>query len=714
MMMRHAAKAMMVTPTLIKVDVFPLSDFDNAHFDFFINHRKDHDLHIKEHVKNNHEHYFLFELGEDIVLGNDYHVVCEEIGVMAVDVSPLARREDFDEKYAYDGNDLGSTYSLTSTSFAVWAPLASKVVLKYVHKKRWCLVDMTRTNRGVYRATIKGNFDGVPYLYEVTNNGVSVEVSDPYAKLSLANNRASVVANPKRYQMKMNDDCLPSFKRYTDAVVYEAHVRDMTIDESTNIVHKGTFLGLIEKGRKTSEGHPAGFDYLKSLGITHLQLLPIFDYATVDEDNPLASYNWGYDPAQYFVPEGSYASKLDDPYSRIIDLKKMVAAFHKEGIRVVMDTVFNHVYEHKTSVFERLVPNYYFRYENNGTLACRSYCGNDVASERYMVRKLIVDACVYYVKEFGVDGFRFDIMGLIDLETMQAVQKEVLRLKPDFMIYGEGWQMGDEGDRDFKMASFTNSFEMPGLGFFNDWYRDIMRGKTSDHDQLPRGYLLNSEGHREGFKYAYKGSSFEQFLTRRFIDPNQSINYVECHDNGTLYDKLEVAMPEEGFEARIERLKMINGVVMSSYGIPFIHMGQELGLTKKNHQNTYKAGDQFNKFDYRVLDERYELFRYMQDLIAIRKEFPFLCEDNVDYIDKTVSFENLENNAIKINYDLSEHQYGIKDFIVFVNPSTETIYYDLDEYYQILFASGGNALSSKTFVKHVMLKGRSFLILILK
>lgn len=713
-MMKRVVKAKLVSKTQIKVDVFPLSNLEHVAFDFLIDEQKVATLNIAKRVKNIHEHYFILDLSQEIVLGCDYKLYCYELGFLNVDISHLAQSEDFDDLYAYDGDDLGSTYSLLSTSFALWAPLASKVRIKYLYKKNWCYVDMERTSRGVYRATIKGNLDGLPYLYEVTNSGEAIEVSDPYAKLSLQNNKASVVANPKKYQMAMNGQYLPKFDKYTEAVVYEAHVRDMTIDENTNIVRKGTFLGLIERNRKTKGGNPAGFDYIKMLGVTHLQLLPIFDYATVDEEHPDTTYNWGYDPAQYFVPEGSYASKPADPYSRLIDLKKMVAAFHKEGIRIVMDTVFNHVYHHSTSVFERVVPNYFFRREANGEIAQRSFCGNDVASERAMARKLIVDACVYYVKEFGVDGFRFDIMGLIDLETMQIVKEKVKALKPDFIIYGEGWQMGDESTQNFPMASFTNAMEMEGMGFFNDWYRDIVRGKTSDHDQTPRGYLLNSSGHRDGFKYCYLGSSLEHYITRRFIDPQQSINYIECHDNGTIYDKLEVAMPEESHEARLERIKMINAVVLASFGVPFIHMGQEIGLTKKNWQNTYKAGDDLNKMDYAILDERFELARHVSDAIKLRRQLAFFQECDLAKIEQIVTFEDLEHNALKISYDLSSYDEGFKDFLIFLNPSQETIYYDLDEYHQILFASGGNVLSSKTFVKHVMIKARSFLILILK
>ncbi|MFA5421524.1 MAG: type I pullulanase [Bacilli bacterium] len=714
MMMKRGIKAVLAAPTLVKIDVFPLSNLEHATFALRVNDHQEAMLVIQEHVKNIHEHYFILVLPHEIVLGNEYRIDCNELGIINLDISYLARMPDFDDRYAYDGDDLGSAYTPLATTFALWAPLASRVRLKYFYKKMWCTLDMKREERGIYRAEIKGNLDGISYLYEVTNNGEAIEVSDPYAKLSLQNNKASVIANLKRVKMAMNGEYLPKFGKYTEAVIYEAHVRDMTIDENSDIHNRGLFLGLIEKGRKTKGGHPAGFDYLKELGITHLQLLPIFDYATADEENPDAAYNWGYDPAQYFVPEGSYASKPEDPYSRLIDLKKMVAAFHKDGIRIVMDTVFNHVYEHCTSVFERVVPNYYFRYEKNGELAHRSFCGNDVASERAMVRKLIVDACVYYVKEFDVDGFRFDIMGLIDMETMLIVRDRVKALKPDFMIYGEGWQMGDESTQNFAMASFTNAFQMAGIGFFNDWYRDIVRGKSTDHDQRPIGYLLNSDSHREGFKYCYNGSSFEKYLTRRFLDPQQSINYVECHDNGTIYDKLEIALPDESHEARLARIKMINAAVLTSYGVPFIHMGQEIGLSKKNHQNTYKAGDDYNKMRYDVLDERFAMFKYVQDAIKLRKSLTFLQEADLDRIERSVSFEDLDNNALKISYDLCGYRSAFKAFSIFINPSSETLYYDLDDYHQVLFASGGNVLSSGTYTQHVMIKGRGFIILILK
>jgi pullulanase len=471
---------------------------------------------------------------------------------------------------------------------------------------------------------------------------------------------------------------------------------------------------MIEKNRVTKGGNPAGFDYLKSLGITHLQLLPFYDFASVDEENWQQGYNWGYDPAQYFVPEGSYASDVHDPYSRLIDLKKMVAAFHKEGIRIVMDVVFNHVYEHQTSVFEKVVPNYYFRREYDGKIAQRSFCGNDLATERSMVRKLIVDACTYYAREFGVDGFRYDIMGLIDVETIKIIRNRLWQFKPDFMFYGEGWQMGDEQTQRINMASFTNAFDLEGVGFFNDWYRDIVRGTTFDHDMLPRGYLLNEVKHRANFEFLFLGSAIDRLLKRRFINPTQSINFVECHDNGTIYDKLEVALPAETHEQRLERVKLFNAVVMTSFGVPFIHMGQEIGLSKKGHQNTYKAGDAYNKMDYALLDERYDLVNFMRDLVKIRKAMPWLREAENEEIQRMVSFEELSDNAIMVKYDLREQNSEYKESCLFINPSLKTVYYNFDDYHQLLLTGSGDVYRSQTFVKHLMIKPITLLILLLK
>lgn len=711
--MKRQIKAFLISKKIIKVDVFPLTNLEDATFYLYINNEKKSLLKIKEHVKTHHEHYFLLELEEEIVLGKLYQIYSSSLDLINLNLSFLASLEEFDTLYAYDGHDLGATYTPLKTTFVLWAPLSSKVTLKYFYRRKWHFVQMKREEKGIYRVIVKGNLDGAKYLYQVTNNGVEVEVSDPYAKLSLLNNEASVVCNFKRVDFKLNDQYLPPFNKYVEAIIYEGHVRDLTISKDTNIEHKGTFKGLSEKGRQTKDGYPAGFDYIKSLGITHLQLLPIFDYQTVDEKEPLKSYNWGYDPAQYFVLEGSYGSRPKDPYSRLRDFKRLVAAFHKEGIRIIMDTVFNHVYEWKTSVFEKVVPNYYFRFEKDGRRANRSGCGNDLATERKMVRKLIVDASLYYVKELGVDGFRHDLMGLIDLETIMIIRDEVLKIKKDFLFLGEGWQMADEVNSPFLYASLSNAFKMPEIAFFNDWYRDILKGPTHNSDMTKAGYLTNEEGLERAFSYAFLGSSHERYLTRRFLNPNQSINYVECHDNETLFDKINATNEDESINERLERQKLFNAVVGFSFGVPFFHMGQEIGLSKNDHQNSYMAGDHINMMDYDLLDERMANYQHFKDVLKVRKKFSFFKEDDPKKILKLVNFKYLKDGAIKITYNLQNYETPFLDFIMFINPSSETIYYDLDDYYQLLFSNSGEVYQNETYVKHGMIKPRTLVILVL-
>ena len=394
-----------------------------------------------------------------ITLGKNYIIQCRDFGSAPLNVNDATSFEYFDDEYYYDGDDLGATYRKESTTFKVWAPLASKVSL-FIRKNSnepFASFKMQRKSAGVYEITLNGDYDGYFYRYQVTNSGLSFITTDPYGKASSANGKDSAVIDFSKTKIDLYNEDLPIYKHYTDTIIYELHVRDFTIDKTTNIVNKGKYLGLTEENRFTAYGNPAGLDYIKSLGITHVQLLPIYDYKTVDELNPDSSYNWGYDPQQYFCPEGSYSTNPNDPYARVIELKKMIQSFHKDKIKVNMDVVFNHVYNYEFSVFEKIVPNYYFRKNRNGTLCNGSGCGNDLATERKMVRKMIIDCLTFWVKEYGIDGYRFDLMGLIDIDTMKLVVKKVRELKEDAMIYGEGWDMGTNLASD-KKTSILNSF----------------------------------------------------------------------------------------------------------------------------------------------------------------------------------------------------------------------------------------------------------------
>lgn len=643
-----------------------------------------------------------------ITYGRRYNVVIESFGTVALDVNDMSLSESFDEEFYYDGDDLGATFNSNYTSFVLWAPLASSVILKVSkdHGKSWHLYEMKREPKGIYRLELDGNYDGAYYNYIVENSGVSKLTVDPYAKGSTANGTSSVVINFKKVKLDLEEDNLPVTKNYTDAVIYETHVRDFTIDDSTNIKNKGKFLGIAEEKRTTNGGNPAGLDYLKYLGITHVQFLPLYDYKTVDELNPDVKYNWGYDPWQYFVPEGSFASELENPYSRIIDLKKMVKALHHNGIKVTLDVVYNHVFNYQFHPFEDVVPNYYFRKNANGTASNGSFCGDDLASERKMVSKLIVDACIYWIKEFGIDGYRFDLMGILDKHTMNRIYRECVAIKPDFMIYGEGWNMPTALENSLK-TTMDNALSLPKMSFFNDAFRDITKGATSENEFYKRGYLTGDLSFVEGFKFAFLGSCINYIFPKKFINANQSVNYVECHDNGTLYDKI-VACGYEEEKDILRILKLINAVILFSFGVPFFHMGQEVGLSKNMHQNTYNKGDKYNKMRWNIVDERFEYVTFLSSLIKYRKNHEFLREFDTTIIDKSIDIVNLKNNVLKITY-LNGMVNGVnKKIVLIINPTNEVFYYTNNSIINFIAGDGGYLENSSYKMKTLMVTPNSF------
>ena len=647
---------------------------DVPHADLFLNEEV-----LPIRLIKNENCFFEYIIEEDIdVLDTPLVYKSNEYDDIILDNSLSIDFPNFDELYFYDGDDLGATYFSTYTKFKLWAPLASEVILILKGKKYY----LKRGKKGVYEAYIDGDYDGAQYYYLITNNGKTVRLVDPYAKSSSSNGNYSYVINFAKVALDMADEYLPPFNSYLDAIIYEANIRDMTIDEHSDILNKGKYLGLIEKGRKTSGGNPAGFDYLTSLGITHLQLMPVLDFATVDENNSDKSYNWGYDPMQYFALEGSYSSSPDDPYSRIKEFKKLVRDFHRAKIRINLDVVYNHVYNGSTSIFNKIVPNYYFRRENN-QFTNHSYCGCDVASERAMVRKLIVDSILYLIKEFHVDGFRFDLMGLMDVDTMNLIAKKGKEIRPDLMLYGEGWDMGANTYDNTPLATMRNASLLKDYAFFNDHYRDYVRGNGGRAKLNENGYMLGNLSYLEKFKYAYAGSCYEIEEKPLFKSLTQSINYVECHDNATLYDAIKCSTNCNDVTRLV---KKINKIILFSFGIPFFHAGQEIGLSKFKHSNTYNEGDKFNRFSYKVLDERYDMALSFKAYIQARKEIKLFHINDLEFIDRNVNFLDLDDVLeIYLNEDnLSPYKYHI-----FINPTEEgkrlKFYYNLSYYFPFGF-----------------------------
>ncbi|MDE7183977.1 MAG: type I pullulanase, partial [Lachnospiraceae bacterium] len=562
--------------------------------------------------------------------------------------------DEFEEQYTYEGNDLGATWTSEKTNFKVWAPTADDVKVKLyasgTEGTNDCIdiLDMTKGDKGVWSAEKTGDLNGIYYTYSVTMGNSTKEACDPYAVTTGVNgNRAMVLnldaTNPENW----TEDCGTKGKNYTDAVIYEMHVRDFSIDASSGISDKGKFLGLTETGTKTITGQTTGLDYLIDLGVTHLHLLPSYDYATVDEtqlDKP--QYNWGYDPKNYNVPEGSYST---DPYNgevRVKEMKQMVKTLHDNNINVIMDVVYNHVYSADDFCFNQIVPQYFSRTNEDGSYSNGSGCGNDTASERSMVKKYIVDSVNYWADEYHIDGFRFDLVGLIDTETINEVVSTVHAKHPDVIFYGEGWDMETSVTKDgYTMATQKNSAQTPGFAYFSDTIRDLLKGSVFDAKSI--GFISGQQGREDDVAKSFKATPGWT------SNPTQIINYASCHDNYTLKDKLNVSREDASEADRIKMNNLAAAVYMMSEGIPLIHAGEELLRTKVDENgniihNSYNSSDYVNRIKWSDLDKAdYRNVRdYYKGLIAFRQNHAALRLTSASVIEKNVKSYTLPDNAV--------------------------------------------------------------------
>ena len=417
----------------------------------------------------------------------------------------------FEEKYTYGGHDLGATWTAEKTVFRVWAPTAEDVIVNLYRSGVPYADDllgqlpMTQDVQGTWVAEKKGDLNGVYYTYLVTVDDHITEACDPYAVTTGANGERAMVldlrsTDPADWKKDRNPF---KSRNICDAVIYELHVRDLSSQRSGRIKNRGKFLGLTEKGTRTKGGHSTGLDHIKDLGITHLHLLPVYDYGFTDETRRNPQFNWGYDPVNFNVPEGSYATDPHNGAARVKEMKQMVKSLHDNGISVVMDVVYNHVYEAENYCFNKIVPGYFSRI-TNGSYSNGSCCGNDTASERSMVRKYIVDSVNYWANEYHIDGFRFDLVGLIDVQTINEIVRTVHRNHPNVIFYGEGWTMNTAMTKlGLPLAVQGNSAMLPGFSFFSDTVRDLLRGSVffnthpgfvtgaiCDKDQLEACFIL--------------------------------------------------------------------------------------------------------------------------------------------------------------------------------------------------------------------------------
>lgn len=571
----------------------------------------------------------------------------------------FVRSNDFDNYFSYDG-ELGALYEKEGTLLRVWTPTAKSVeVWIYADdsfKGPSTKIEMVQKPKGIFEAYLPGDQHGTIYVYKILflNNRESISV-DPYARATTVNGMKSVIADLNRTNPDGWGERLPAFGLPEEAIIYELHIRDFSISETSGIVNKGKFLGLTEKNTQNASGRKTGLDYLIDLGITHIQILPMFDYATVDEANLTEpQYNWGYDPLNYNVPEGSYSTDPFDPFNRIFELKQMIRTLHDNGLRVIMDVVYNHVYDPKDQALERTVPGYFYRYNADGSLANGTGVGNDTASERHMMRKYIIDSVKYWAKEYHLDGFRFDLMGIHDSVTMNAIREALDKIDPSIIIIGEGWEMSTPLPEDLK-ASQRNAQAMPRIAHFNDSIRVALKGSDFG-DEKDRGFISGKNYLEDLLLRNIKGAMHLSSHSS-YVDPEQVIQYVEAHDNLTLYDKLLRSNPDDSEEVRIKRHTLATSIVLLSQGVPFIHGGQEFLRTKAGVANSYQSPDEINQFEWERVTTFEESVAYVKGLIALRKsEYLFRLHTHEE-IDTHFTMLSENFNIVAFSLTNSEKKY---------------------------------------------------------
>lgn len=603
------------------------------------------------------------------------------------------REKVFKDQYNYDGNDLGVTYSTQVSLFKVWSPVAKDIkVLLYAEGDCGQVVrklDMTQDQQGIWQVKEQGDLKGMYYTYLVTQDNECYEVVDPYAKaVGVNGNRAMILdlkeTNPEGWESQS----IPYLESPTDAIIYELHIRDLSMDQNSGIKNKGKYLGLTEHGTHTVKGDKTGLDHLKELGITHVQLLPCYDYISVDETKPEGfGYNWGYDPQNYNAPEGSYST---DPYHgevRIKEFKEVIMTLHNEGIGVIMDVVYNHTAQGEDSKLNLLVPHYYHRVLENGEYSNGSACGNEIASERYMVRKMIVDSLVHWTTEYKIDGFRFDLMGILDIETMNEISRTLRRIRPDILLYGEGWTGGECAIDEERRAMKKNTMQLEKIGVFSDDIRDAIKGSV--FDAKAPGFVSGGMDQEESIKFGIVAATRHDEVDYEKVnysdepyarEPGQCINYVSVHDDLTLWDKLKLSAKTATDEERIRMQKLSIAIVLLAQGVPLLHAGADFLRSKFGVHNSYKSPDRINCIKWKRKHVYRSVFDYVQGLICVRKQYSAFRMSTTEEINEHLHFlEMPKNNMVGFQLTEGKESKTEEKIVVLFNGNKESIKVQLGE-----------------------------------
>lgn len=548
---------------------------------------------------------------------------------------------------------------------------------------------MKRVGAGKWKLTVKNDLKGKYYVFSVYNQAQPDHTPGLFAKAVGVNGKRGAIVDLKDTDPDgWADDVRPELKNPCDLIIYEMHHRDFSMDMSSGIKNKGKFLALTE---------PAAISHLRRLGVNAVHILPSFDFASIDESKPdVAQYNWGYDPLNYNVPEGSYSTNAADPKARIREFKQMVQALHKAGIRVILDVVYNHTFDINGSNFQKTYPDYFFRKNAEGKYSDGSGCGNETASDKELMREFMKESVAYWVNEYHIDGFRFDLMGVHDIETMNEIHDVVAQIDPTIYIYGEGWSAGSCAYPQDKLATKANTCELNGIGAFGDDMRDALRGPFSDDTK--GGFLAGVPGQEESIKFGIAGAISHPQIDITKVnyskvpwtnEPSQMVAYVSCHDDMCLTDRLRSSIPYIGDDELIRLDLLAQTAVLTSQGVPFILSGEEMLRDKKGVHNSYCSPDSINRLDWNNLKRYPQVFDYYAGLISLRKQHPAFRMGSADEVRKNLCF--LEAPEGVVAYQLKNNAGGDswKNIIVVLNSQKTPQTVDVPENtYTMVVANG--------------------------
>lgn len=590
--------------------------------------------------------------------------------------------KSFDDYPIYDGNDLELIYTPAVSKFRVWSPTADEVKLLFyedgLEGSAYEMLDMQPAEQGTWIAEVKKDLKGKFYTFQIKIGEEWLdETPGIYAKaVGVNGKRAAVIDMKETNPMGWSEDKHITVPNMTDAVIYEVHMRDFSISPNSGIQNKGKFLAFTEEGTKNSFDQATGIDHLKELGVTHVHILPSYDFASIDETKPKENkYNWGYDPENYNVPEGSYATDPYKPEQRIKEFKQMIQALHKAGIGVIMDVVYNHTYVGGESHLNQLVPNYFYRFNKQGEWSNASGCGNELASERPMVRKFMKESIRYWAEEYHIDGFRFDLMGIHDIQTMNEIRETLNEINPKLLMYGEGWTAAESPLAEEKRAVKKNVSKLNNIAVFSDDIRDALKGNWMN--ELP-GFVSGVDSMENAVKFGIVGAvdfpgidTLQLIHSRSFYakNPTQVINYVSCHDDMCLVDKLRARKPVGATETEIRRFdKLAQTVVFTSQGIPFIYAGEEIFRDKKGVNNTYQSPDSINQINWDNKHTYNDIFTYYKELIALRKAHPAFRMTDTQMMKKHLKFIDFGvPNVVAFMLTGNANNDDWKDILVILN-----------------------------------------------